>query len=339
MAELRLYEEYSREEVHGIFAPDTMFTPQAGTWGLQGPIRIPDRPGDYVFFVTFGQSQAGHTFDDGITADGVLTWDSQPGQDLNNGRVKEWIQHDELKNSIYLFLRTSDDRKYAYLGTLKYLSHDRERERPVHFKWQIQGWALPEHRREALGLAYVEEMPSVAVTVPPAEAPPVLEEGLLEVPPPPPAVRKGVSTPQFKGHQNTDYAEKDAANHALGSMAEKVVLAAEKKRLLGLGLTDLAAKVAHVSQTEGDGAGYDIRSYEADGTVRYIEVKATRGGISTAFYMSINEAKFSELHAGHYYLYRVFEFDPATRRGKTFVVNGDARKQLQFEPISFRVRV
>ena len=54
------YKDYSREEVHNIFSGDSTFTPQAGTWGLQGIVSIPDRDGDYVFFVTFGQSQSGH---------------------------------------------------------------------------------------------------------------------------------------------------------------------------------------------------------------------------------------------------------------------------------------
>ena len=38
------YEDYAREAVHGIFAPETTFTPQAGTWGLQGIVAIPERP-------------------------------------------------------------------------------------------------------------------------------------------------------------------------------------------------------------------------------------------------------------------------------------------------------
>ena len=46
-----------------------------------------------------------------------------------------------------------------------------------------------------------------------------------------------------------------------------------------LGRPDLAEKVIHVSQIEGDGAGYDIKSFHEDGTVKYIEVKTTRGGI------------------------------------------------------------
>ena len=43
MRELILYEDYSREEVHDIFDRDSVFTPQAGTWGLQGIIQIPDQ--------------------------------------------------------------------------------------------------------------------------------------------------------------------------------------------------------------------------------------------------------------------------------------------------------
>jgi hypothetical protein len=84
VTQLVLYDEYSRKEVHDIFSPDTIFTPGAGTWGLQGVIPLPDRPGDWVFFVTFGQSQGEHKFDEVITEDGVLTWQSQPAQALND---------------------------------------------------------------------------------------------------------------------------------------------------------------------------------------------------------------------------------------------------------------
>jgi len=72
--QLQQWEEYTRRELHDIFAPHTAFTPQAGTWGLHGAVGIPDRPNDYVFFVTYGQSQSGHEFDEGITKEGVLSW-------------------------------------------------------------------------------------------------------------------------------------------------------------------------------------------------------------------------------------------------------------------------
>ena len=35
--------------------------------------------------------------------------------------------------------------------------------------------------------------------------------------------------------------------------------------------------VVHVAKVEGDGAGYDIKSYTSDGEQKFIEVKTTRG--------------------------------------------------------------
>ena len=127
MRSLISYEDYSRKEVHDIFAPLTPFTIQRGTWGLQGIVSIPDRPGDFVFFVTFGQQQGEHVFDEGVTEDGVLSWQSQPHQSLNDNQIRQFINHDELCNSIYLFLRTMKGMDYTYLGKIKYLSHDSER--------------------------------------------------------------------------------------------------------------------------------------------------------------------------------------------------------------------
>ena len=66
MATLQLHMDYDRREVHDIFEPETAFTPQAGTWGLQGTVPIRHRPGDFVLFVTFGHQQGEHDFDEGI---------------------------------------------------------------------------------------------------------------------------------------------------------------------------------------------------------------------------------------------------------------------------------
>jgi hypothetical protein len=67
MPQLILYHDYSRQEVQEIFDQEAKFTPGAGTWGLHGIVRLPRRRHDYVFFVTFGQRQADHEFDEGIT--------------------------------------------------------------------------------------------------------------------------------------------------------------------------------------------------------------------------------------------------------------------------------
>ena len=39
----------------------------------------------------------------------------------------------DLELALNDFLRTGENRRYGYLGRLKYLDHDRERERPVYF--------------------------------------------------------------------------------------------------------------------------------------------------------------------------------------------------------------
>src|SRR4029450_11472765 len=116
MLTLTLYQDYSRQLVHDLFAPEAPFTPQAGTWGLQGIITLPQRPGDFVFFVTFGQHQGTHIFDEGITEEGVFSWQSQPKQSLRDAQIQQFLHHDELQHSIYLFLRTAQrNREFTYL--------------------------------------------------------------------------------------------------------------------------------------------------------------------------------------------------------------------------------
>jgi hypothetical protein len=64
------------------------------------------------------------------------------------------------------------------------------------------------------------------------------------------------------------------------------VVAYERHTLTQHGRPDLAQRIRHVAQMEGDGAGYDVLSFNQDGTVKYIEVKTTRGAAETAFFMS-----------------------------------------------------
>ena len=99
---------------------------------------------------------------------------------------------------------------------------------------------------------------------------------------------------------------------------------------------DLARLVLHVAKLEGDGAGYDIKSYTVEGEEKFIEVKTTRGDKSTAFYLSSNEARFAADHADSYYLYRVFEFDQTTSSGKVFVHRGDLQASFSILPTQFK---
>ncbi len=94
-----------------------------------------------------------------------------------------------------------------------------------------------------------------------------------------------------------------------------------------------------MSRTEGDSAGYDIKSYTVDGEVKYIEVKTTEGGVNTDFFMSSNEVKFSSEHSEHYYLYRVHNFDKDIQGGRFFVVRGTVDDNFELIPTQYRARL
>jgi hypothetical protein len=59
---------------------------------------------------------------------------------------------------------------------------------------------------------------------------------------------------------------------------------------------------------EGDGLGYDVRSFEYDGTPRYIEVKTTRKSKAEPFVVTANEVAFSQENAKQFHLVRVFNW-------------------------------
>lgn len=54
-------------------------------------------------------------------------------------------------------------------------------------------------------------------------------------------------------------------------------------------------KVAWVSRDKGDGLGFDILSYDAEGNEMYIEVKTTLGTEDSSFFISANELEKSKL--------------------------------------------
>ena len=105
-----------------------------------------------------------------------------------------------------------------------------------------------------------------------------------------------------------NYLEREAQNQKLGDAGEQFVINFEKARLIREGKESLADQIEQVSVTEGPSAGFDIRSFELDGSDRFIEAKTTKYGKSTPFYVTPNELRFSQQHADRYHLYRVFKF-------------------------------
>jgi hypothetical protein len=247
---LKLFEDYSRRDVHDIFTPNDPFTAGAGTWGLAGIVE--HQPGDFVLFVTFGREQGDHKFDEGVTLAGVVTWQSQPNQSLTDAQVQRLIAHDADRGNVRLFLRTRGTARsgtpmpYTYLGRLAYVTHDAERERPVYFQWQLIDWPPPGDVLQRMELVLV------------ADSTPAAQQGVPEVGPaltetaaPEGRARTGAPTTKFRGRKSGDRSIQDAKNRALGRAGELAVVAREHEWLRTNGRADLADRVRHVADIEG----------------------------------------------------------------------------------------
>ncbi len=129
-----------------------------------------------------------------------------------------------------------------------------------------------------------------------------------------------------------DVAERDARNRALGQAGEELVLSSERAGLQAGGRQDLAGKVRWVSREDGDGAGYDIASFELDGTPRLIEVKTTNGWERTPFHITRNEIAAAERHRYEWSLVRLWDF---ARDVRAFEIRPPLDTHVSLTPTSF----
>lgn len=133
-----------------------------------------------------------------------------------------------------------------------------------------------------------------------------------------------------------NYLEREARNNALGRAGEEFVINFEQARLIKARQERLASKIVHITRERGDGEGYDVLSYEGSGVERLIEVKTTKYGRETPFFVSSNEVGVSQKRAKHYHLYRLFEFRTAPR---LFMLNGALTDTCSLDPTSYIARV
>jgi hypothetical protein len=153
----------------------------------------------------------------------------------------------------------------------------------------------------------------------------------------PPAVevvaRTESTSPIVRLPRKVDFAARDAANRRLGRAGEQWALDFEHQRLVEAGQATLFQQVDWVSDRLGDGADYDILSYDAPSQPRYIEVKTTNAGHAAPFVISRNELDFSREAGNAFFLYRLFQFrqSPAL-----YVLRGDVSTQLHLESIDYR---
>lgn len=110
----------------------------------------------------------------------------------------------------------------------------------------------------------------------------------------------------------------------------------EKARLIHAGKESLADRVEQISMTIGPTAGFDVLSFEADGSDRFIEAKTTKYGKNTPFFVTPNELRFSENNQSRYFLYRVFKY---RTEPKLFTLNGFLSDNCNLKPSQFLASV
>lgn len=134
--------------------------------------------------------------------------------------------------------------------------------------------------------------------------------------------------------RRVDFVRIDAENHRLGQAGERAVLRRERQQLAVAGRPDLAERVEHVSETQGDGAGFDILSFDLDGEQRFIEVKTTRRGKFWPMLISRREVRLSQAENERFALYRVHDF--GERGAGLYVLKGDAAQSCQLSPVTYQ---
>lgn len=129
-----------------------------------------------------------------------------------------------------------------------------------------------------------------------------------------------------------NYLEREQRNTQLGSLGEQLVIDYEKWFLTNTGKEQLADRIEWISKDD-DGAGFDILSFNPNGTDKYIEVKTTKLGKETPFFFSKNELYFSQEKEDSYHLYRLFHFDSDT---KIFTKQGSLSAICNSEAVSYK---
>jgi hypothetical protein len=130
-----------------------------------------------------------------------------------------------------------------------------------------------------------------------------------------------------------DPVERDYRNRCLGKAGEAFVVDLERHQLAQAHRPDLARKVRWVAAEDGDGAGYDVLSFDHDGQERLIEVKTTNGSARTPFFLSRNERDLGTERPMDWRIYRVHLF---AQQARVFIITPPLEKAVNLRPEIWR---
>ena len=160
---------------------------------------------------------------------------------------------------------------------------------------------------------YLTEHPGILEPVPTSQPASPLPAEVFVAPPVPKATSDKIPERLQRLVRKFDPVERDHFNRSLGKAGEAFVVDLEKHRLKQGNRADLAGKVRWTAAEDGDGAGYDISSFNLEGKPRLIEVKTTNGSARTPFFITRNEFSVAREIPTQWQIYRVHLFASGPR--------------------------
>lgn len=130
-----------------------------------------------------------------------------------------------------------------------------------------------------------------------------------------------------------DPVERDHRNRLLGKAGEEFVVNLERCRLAEADRSDLARKVRWVAAEDGDGAGFDVLSFDFGGRQRLLEVKTTNGAARTPFFLTRNEREMAAERPADWRIYRVHLF---AKEPRIFTIAPPLEKTVNLRPETWR---
>lgn len=154
--------------------------------------------------------------------------------------------------------------------------------------------------------------------------------------PPPAAAERPIPERLKRLVRKFDPVERDHRNRSLGKAGEAFVLEVERSQLIRADREDLSRRIRWVAAEDGDGAGYDVFSFDPHGHERLIEVKTTNGAARTPFFLSRNECELAVERPADWCIYRVHLF---ARQPRIFTIAPPLDRSLRLRPETFRAFV
>jgi hypothetical protein len=180
---------------------------------------------------------------------------------------------------------------------------------------------------------YLTDHPGILEALPTAPPAPPLPAEVFVAPPVARASSDEMPARLRRLVRKFDAVERDYRNRSLGTAGEAFVLDLEKHRLKHANRADLAGKVRWTAAEDGDGAGFDISSFNLEGEPRLIEVKTTNGSARTPFFITRNEFAIAREISAQWQIYRVHLFATAPR---VFTISPPLENSLRLSTETWR---